>query len=217
MRTTHLAAVLIAAAGTAGALSAPAAADTVVNVSPAGGRSSAYVGVTGDEAGNKILVDVASDRETFTLLDTVSPVREEYPADGHCRQLDPHLLECWLPSHARINVDANSGDDEVKSTRTATHPMDFRGGSGDDLLTGGTGDDWLFGGKGSDVERGGRGRDELDEFRDWGKDVLLGGPDDDKINSGRRGERRVNCGDGTDVLRLHGARSFPRAKCETTN
>jgi type VI protein secretion system component Hcp len=83
-----------------------------------------------------------------------------------------------------IFVLAGAGDDVVTATPDAGHHwrMNFRGGTGNDVLAGGEKDDQLFGDAGADALDGGDGDDFLDGGAD--RDVLRGGAGADRLLGG---------------------------------
>lgn len=97
-------------------------------------------------------------------------------------------------------VNAGGGDDE------------FDGGEGDDRLSGKAGDDLLNGGDDNDSLSGKAGEDKLngddgDDFLTGGKDKdeLNGGPGNDTIKArgdGKAADLNIDCGDGTDTVKL---------------
>jgi RTX calcium-binding nonapeptide repeat (4 copies) len=114
-------------------------------------------------------------------------------------------------------IDGGGGDDAVKGGARDESIQGGQGSRGDDRLLGGGGDDSIVGARGNDIERGGAGDDVLgrvyDFLADLGKDRFFGGTGNDVIDAAdRRRDRRIDCGDGTDLAVIDGM-DKPRTKC----
>jgi Ca2+-binding RTX toxin-like protein len=93
-----------------------------------------------------------------------------------------------------INVQAGTGDDEVR-VGNGVGNVTINGGGGNDTLIGGDGNDVLIGGGGNDLVDGGRGNDV----------ALLGAGNDTFVWDPGDSSDTVEGGSGTDALDFHGA------------
>lgn len=116
---------------------------------------------------------------------------------------------------ARIEINAQDGDDVVSAQVGFDWGYLVRGGNGNDSLVGGEGDDTLEGESGSDVLSGGEGDDEL--MGGAGADRLAGGPGADLLDGGDgdgdtlladSGDDTLDGGAGTDLIEAAGDVDF---------
>jgi len=116
---------------------------------------------------------------------------------------------------ARIEINAQDGDDVVSAQAGFDWSYTARGGNGDDSMVGGEGDDTLEGGSGEDLLMGGEGDDELDGGAD--ADHLTGGPGADLLDGGDGdgdtlladgGDDTLDGGAGTDLIEAFGDSDF---------
>jgi hypothetical protein len=101
---------------------------------------------------------------------------------------------------APVSASLGAGDDFAQTSFLADK---IRAGDGDDELEPGPGDDLARGGSGDDVVRGGWTEDfDLPIGRSDGRDKLLGDKGKDKVLAKDfTKDRRIDCGDGQDVVR----------------
>jgi len=108
---------------------------------------------------------------------------------------------------ARIEINAQDGDDVVSAQVGFDWNYLVRGGNGNDSLVGGEGDDTLEGESGEDVLSGGEGDDELRGGAE--ADHLVGGPGADLLDGGDGdgdtlladgGDDTLDGGAGTDLI-----------------
>jgi len=116
---------------------------------------------------------------------------------------------------ARIEINAQDGDDVVSAQVGFDWGYLVRGGNGNDSLVGGEGDDTLEGESGSDVLSGGEGDDVL--MGGAGADRLAGGPGADWLDGGDGdgdtlladgGDDTLDGGAGTDLIEAAGDVDF---------
>lgn len=100
------------------------------------------------------------------------------------------------PAAAAV-INGTSGPDVLVGTRSADT---IHGYAGADKLHGKAGNDWLYAGRGADSVYAGYGADHIYGGRDGKRDVLYGGPGNDRIIAWL-GDR-VYAGRGNDVVRV---------------
>ncbi|MEM1225563.1 MAG: calcium-binding protein [Planctomycetota bacterium] len=141
--------------------------------------------IEGDDDANRIAVWTSRDRQTLRVS-----------VDGRLADFRNDRVEL-------IEVNAGSGNDQVRLSRNVLQASRLngqagndrlQGGSGPNLMQGGAGDDLITGGARADILFGGMGRDRIRGGR--GDDYLIGGSDHDALSGGRGNDWVF--GDATD-------------------
>jgi hypothetical protein len=114
----------------------------------------------------------------------------------------PNELDCQAAHVSGFEVNADSGDDQVRVTPSVSIPVTLRGGPGRDVLVGGSGADRLYGGAGPDKLVGRDGDDVL--FGGSGSDQLFGGSGNDLLKGGG-GQDVLSGGPGHNVAHQSGS------------
>lgn len=181
----------------------------------AGNLANQRVGITHTAAGN-------GSNENFR----VRTLRESTRGEGHDVQVIYWFKDSsgirrsyhqTFENVTRVSLDAGDGHDEIIAEPSSMVPMQFTGGTGDDVIFGGAANDVLNGGEGRDKINGAGGDDTIyggggiDTLSgDSGNDVIRGGDGNDQILGGTGndqvwgdlGEDNIRGGDGDD--QLHG-------------
>ncbi|MBA2715381.1 MAG: hypothetical protein H0U55_17750, partial [Rubrobacteraceae bacterium] len=108
----------------------------------------------------------------------------------------------WIDGHEGSDKIYGFGGDDKDNGGHGTGGL--FGGRGDDLVRGGDGQDEISGGKGSDRLYGGRGGDSITGegtfVNHTPRDLIVGGPGDDRL-AARDGQKdRIYCGTGFDSV-----------------
>ena len=224
----HLVGIVCAVASVL--LVAPPRSDAVTKIYVADafddGRGSypAEVTVQGDGTDNRIRVHWSKSPRGLI-------VRDNGGIEGRrCKRLAANAMRCpfkdpelWIDGmkgrdYIRVGLDVPPTDATFIDGGPSTDVLfggaydDYMyGGDGDDVLTGRGGGDNLAGDfgrvyprpnqHGDDVLRGGAGEDFVGDAFDRGRDILIGGSDDDEILSRDFSrDRRIRCGAGHDTV-----------------
>lgn len=152
--------------------------------------------LAGSSGPNRVSVSWSKATNTYAI-DSSGPLEIGAPVCANPAD-NPNQLICDAAPIVSVQVNAWTGDDQVRVSRSVRIPVVLLGGPGNDLLAGGEGPDRLIGGSGRDVLVGHRGRDFLSGgtqsdflFGGPGNDLLFGGPGLDRLLGGGGHDREL--------------------------